>query len=289
MLAGKNVKKLDSNEVKNILNEIDLNSDGLISYSEYIFFLTLLTIPRDMVEIAFKMFDKDGNGEVDQNEFTQVMKVMRKMNKMASASRDGGSLSQVKKREIDVVPAFFGSDGKGTLKLKDFERFMDNLFSSLLILEFHLLDPQSTGTVSYRDFASSLLSYGETNFIEKYSSQLETIPKKSLSFQEFKDFHLVIENIEVIDRVAKLFLTAGKSFGKKEFKIASKVASGISLSDDHIDLIFHLFDKNNDGKLSFKECVKVMNGKKSRGLNKPRDFGLARFIQCTKKCSAHTN
>ncbi|KAL9377071.1 hypothetical protein Peur_031191 [Populus x canadensis] len=40
----------------------DTNSDGLISFSEYIFFVTLLSIPELSFSVAFKMFDLDNNG-----------------------------------------------------------------------------------------------------------------------------------------------------------------------------------------------------------------------------------
>ncbi|KAL8126094.1 hypothetical protein AgCh_013396 [Apium graveolens] len=40
----------------------DTNNDGLISFSEYIFFVTLLSIPESSFSVAFKMFDLDNNG-----------------------------------------------------------------------------------------------------------------------------------------------------------------------------------------------------------------------------------
>ncbi|ESR63599.1 hypothetical protein CICLE_v10008054mg [Citrus x clementina] len=42
----------------------DMNNDGLISFKEYIFFVTLLSIPESSFSVAFKMFDIDNNGFV---------------------------------------------------------------------------------------------------------------------------------------------------------------------------------------------------------------------------------
>ncbi|CAG2061044.1 unnamed protein product [Timema podura] len=42
---------------------------GIISYTEYLFLLSILTKPRTGFEIAFNMFDTDGNQRVDKNEF----------------------------------------------------------------------------------------------------------------------------------------------------------------------------------------------------------------------------
>ncbi|KAI7733977.1 hypothetical protein M8C21_001400 [Ambrosia artemisiifolia] len=40
----------------------DVNNDGLISYKEYIFFVTVLAIPESSFSVAFKMFDIDNDG-----------------------------------------------------------------------------------------------------------------------------------------------------------------------------------------------------------------------------------
>ena len=45
---------------------------GYINYEDYMFLLMLLTTPRRNFEIAFRMFDLDGNGVVDAQEFEKV-------------------------------------------------------------------------------------------------------------------------------------------------------------------------------------------------------------------------
>nr|XP_042712625.1 calcium uptake protein 1, mitochondrial isoform X2 [Chrysemys picta bellii] len=50
-----------------------LGECGLISFSDYIFLTTVLSTPQRNFEIAFKMFDLNGDGEVDMEEFEQVM------------------------------------------------------------------------------------------------------------------------------------------------------------------------------------------------------------------------
>ncbi|XP_022696171.1 calcium uptake protein 3, mitochondrial-like isoform X1 [Varroa jacobsoni] len=47
----------------------ELNDTGIISYTEYLFLLSVLTKPHSGFRIAFNMFDTDGNQRVDKNEF----------------------------------------------------------------------------------------------------------------------------------------------------------------------------------------------------------------------------
>ncbi|PNJ40629.1 MICU1 isoform 6, partial [Pongo abelii] len=49
-----------------------LGECGLISFSDYIFLTTVLSTPQRNFEIAFKMFDLNGDGEVDMEEFEQA-------------------------------------------------------------------------------------------------------------------------------------------------------------------------------------------------------------------------
>lgn len=49
-----------------------LRDKGIISYTEYLFLLSVLTKPHSGFRIAFNMFDTDGNSKVDKNEFLVV-------------------------------------------------------------------------------------------------------------------------------------------------------------------------------------------------------------------------
>ncbi|CAI5452944.1 unnamed protein product [Caenorhabditis angaria] len=49
-----------------------MDQKGVISYSEYIFLLTLLTKSKSAFRIAFLMFDDDDNGNIDRDEFMLI-------------------------------------------------------------------------------------------------------------------------------------------------------------------------------------------------------------------------
>lgn len=46
-----------------------LGGHGIISYSEYLFLLTILIKPQSGFKIAFAMLDQDGNERIDKTEF----------------------------------------------------------------------------------------------------------------------------------------------------------------------------------------------------------------------------
>lgn len=47
---------------KRLFQLVDLNGDGLISFHEYLFFMTMLSLPPSRFTVAFDMFDVDGSG-----------------------------------------------------------------------------------------------------------------------------------------------------------------------------------------------------------------------------------
>ncbi|XP_046972062.1 calcium uptake protein 3, mitochondrial isoform X2 [Vanessa cardui] len=66
---------------------------GIISYTEYLFLLSILTKPASGFEIAFNMFDTDGNQRVDKNEFLVIQRLL------------GGSLKERKDIDADTEKA----------------------------------------------------------------------------------------------------------------------------------------------------------------------------------------
>ncbi|XP_035724446.1 calcium uptake protein 3, mitochondrial-like isoform X1 [Vespa mandarinia] len=52
-----------------------LRDKGIISYTEYLFLLSILTKPKTGFHIAFNMFDTDGNERVDKTEFLVIRRL----------------------------------------------------------------------------------------------------------------------------------------------------------------------------------------------------------------------
>ncbi|XP_058452222.1 calcium uptake protein 3, mitochondrial isoform X2 [Malaya genurostris] len=53
-----------------------LRDKGIISYTEYLFLLSVLTKPHSGFRIAFNMFDTDGNQRVDKDEFLVLLRLV---------------------------------------------------------------------------------------------------------------------------------------------------------------------------------------------------------------------
>eukprot|EP00803_Ostreobium_quekettii_P003720 evm.model.scf_2936EXC.3 EVM.evm.TU.scf_2936EXC.3 scf_2936EXC:14320-17082(-) len=67
----------------------DFSGDNLISFTEYLLMLTLVSIPLRDVELVFDIVDADNSGDVDHNEFNKIVDQMQNMSRQAKSSRGG--------------------------------------------------------------------------------------------------------------------------------------------------------------------------------------------------------
>jgi Ca2+-binding EF-hand superfamily protein len=117
----------------------DTNSDGLISFAEYIFFVTLLSIPESNFSAAFKMFDVDHSGVIDREEFKKIMALMRSFNRQGATHKDGLRIGLKVGQPVEnggVVEFFFGNDGNGPLHYDKFTKFLKDLHDEVICF-FH--------------------------------------------------------------------------------------------------------------------------------------------------------
>ncbi|XP_042349641.1 calcium uptake protein 3, mitochondrial-like [Plectropomus leopardus] len=66
----------------------NLRGQGVISYTEYLFLLCILTKPHAGFRIAFNMFDADGNEMVDKREFLVLEEIFRKKKDRKEVTED---------------------------------------------------------------------------------------------------------------------------------------------------------------------------------------------------------
>lgn len=267
-----------------------LGESGLISFSDYIFLLTVLSTPSRNFQIAFQMFDLDGNGTVDYDEFMKVQNIIQSQTSMGKRHRDHSTTGSIAKGVGSALCTyFFGAEKKKKLTVKEFLEFQEQVISEILRIEFERYDP-TDGKITEKDFGVILLTYAGYPASRK-SRMLKRVRKKykeepqGITFEEYLNFWKFLKSINDVDTALSFYHLAGVSIDGETLKHVAKTVAHVELTDHIIDVVFTLFDENNDGHLSNKEFVSVMKQRVMRGLEKPKDTGFVKLINAWWKCA----
>ncbi|XP_069022723.1 calcium uptake protein 3, mitochondrial isoform X2 [Embiotoca jacksoni] len=314
----------------------NLRERGIISYTEYLFLLCILTKPHAGFKIAFNMFDADGNQMVDKREFLVLQEIFRKKNEKKGRKGDAEKSAQLtmqlygyqvapmnsvlKKDSQEFVARsywdvlrrsasqvlfsdlaeradetitidttllvhFFGKKGKAELTFDDFYRFMDNLQTEVLEIEF-LTYSKGMTTISEEDFAKILLRFTNVENISAYLENVrQCIPdEKGITFDEFRSFFQFLNNLEDFAIAMQMYNFASRSIGQDEFARAVYVATGLKLTRHLVHTIFKIFDVDHDDQLSYKEFIGIMKDRLHRGARGYKAVERATsFKSCLKK------
>ncbi|XP_035682365.1 calcium uptake protein 3, mitochondrial-like isoform X8 [Branchiostoma floridae] len=273
-----------------------MHEEGIISFTEYLFLLCILTKPHAGFNIAFNMFDTDGNQRVDKNEFMVLQEIFRKKNDKRKAKEEAEGVSAVQKytssspiqlerswgrsvgnsklladgnvQDTTLLVHLFGVKGKDDLNFQDFYKFMDNLQTEILELEF-LEFARGMPTISEIEFAQILLRYthlpdaAHDAIIERLKDRIPE--EKGITFDQFKPFFQFLNNLDDFAIAMQMYTFANQPVEQAEFKRAVKVSTGIDLAPHVINTVFQIFDEDGDGKLSHKEFISVMKDRIHRG------------------------
>nr|XP_018900961.1 PREDICTED: calcium uptake protein 1 homolog, mitochondrial isoform X2 [Bemisia tabaci] len=286
-----------------------LGSSGLITFSDYIFLLTVLSTSRRHFEIAFRMFDLNGDGDVDSEEFEKVATLIRQQTSIGNRHRDHantgntfkvyqtGLQNKLSEREKGVNSAlttyFFGPKKDKKLTIEKFLDFQTQLQKEILGLEFQRKGPDENGNISEADFTELLLAYAgyapkkKSRMLKRVKKQFKETAK-GISKEDYLKFFHFLNNINDVDTALTFYHIAGASIDQATLKHVAKTVAHVDLSDHVINVVFTIFDENLDGQLSNREFVAVMKNRLMRGLEKPKDTGFVKFIQSAVKCAKET-
>ncbi|XP_034116636.1 calcium uptake protein 3, mitochondrial isoform X10 [Drosophila albomicans] len=284
----------------------NLRDKGIVSYTEYLFLLSVLTKPKSGFRIAFNMFDTDGNQRVDKIEFLVIVSILagalkdiqdvdpktkelllrlvpyedpNTKNKPSPEEpprkkglRDYVNDSEGLQRRHQVATTLqlhlFGKRGTGVINYDNFYKFMDNLQTEVLELEFNEFSKGQTH-ISELDFAKILLRYTYLA-TDEYDVFLERLlhrvkDEKGISFNDFRDFCHFLNNLDDFTIAMRMYTLADRAISKDEFARAAKICTGYNLSEHLIDTVFAIFDADGDGLLHYKEFIAIMKDRLHRG------------------------
>ncbi|XP_072933190.1 calcium uptake protein 3, mitochondrial isoform X4 [Epargyreus clarus] len=287
----------------------NLRDKGIISYTEYLFLLSILTKPASGFQIAFNMFDTDGNQRVDKNEFLVMEKIFSFAWKGKRGIQDEGVAGEgqsgkegspqesyinddqglQRRHNVDTLLQvhFFGKKGTNDLKFEGFRQFMENLQTEVLELEFHEFS-KGHETISEVDFAKILLRYTylDTDEYDMYLDRLldRVRDERGITFEEFKTFCQFLNNLEDFTIAMRMYTLADHPISKDEFHRAVKICTGVSQSTHLVRTVFAIFDADGDGLLSYKEFIAIMKDRLHRGFKSyAKNEGWEAFKTCVKQ------
>ncbi|XP_045044076.1 calcium uptake protein 2, mitochondrial isoform X4 [Desmodus rotundus] len=261
--------------------------ERLISYTEYLFLLTILTKPHTGFHVAFKMLDADGDEMVEKKEFFKLQKIISKQDDLKTITNETECQEpKVKEPEINTTLQirFFGKRGERKLHYREFRRFMENLQTEVQEMEF-LQFSKGLSFMRKEDFAEWLLFFTNTENKDIYWKNVreKLSAGESISLDEFKSFCHFTTHLEDFAIAMQMFNLAHRPVRLAEFKRAVKVATGQELSNNILDTVFKIFDLDGDECLSHGEFLGVLKNRMHRGLWVSQQQSVQEYWKCVKK------
>jgi Ca2+-binding EF-hand superfamily protein len=268
--------------VSNFFTLFDTDGDGLISFPEYVFFITLLSLGVDEIVKTFTKFDVDNSGCLSRTEFLDMMRQMR-----LSTSRAGkasGYRTGLKTTNVDdianagLVQHLFGDAGgsKKTRKkkpdrltLKKFKHFLGELRTEMHSLEFTHYDYTNVGSISSTDFAHSIVAGAKVGRLQHFIDRSSLVSKMEhdrstktfsprITKHEYMAFCKLLKHDNAgnfTEKIKKCAAKGGRLDKARFLQIAKEC--GAALSETQVEVIFFIFDVDNDGELSPNEFLDV--------------------------------
>ncbi|KIH53773.1 EF hand [Ancylostoma duodenale] len=171
-----------------------LGENGLISFSDYLFLMTLLSTSPNDFALAFKIFDINGDGALDKEEFHKVQLLIMSQTTVGQRHRDHITPNSSFRVESNSALEcyFFGKDGTKTLPASKFLEFQKCLYNDILRMEFERRDALDgvDGLISEYSFGELLLMHAQIPekrqklMLKRIKRKFKEKDSRGISFEE---------------------------------------------------------------------------------------------------------
>ncbi|XP_060649838.1 calcium uptake protein 1 homolog, mitochondrial [Drosophila nasuta] len=260
-----------------------IRPDGLLTFTDYLYLHMLVPMPDHYFEIGFHIFDPNGDNNLDLKGMNYLMQGVTGNSRFKASN--------------SINHYFFGPHLNEKLSLEKFMTFKRKLSQDILLIEFNMLHRLDGGRTEFKNkkviselaFSTLLLSYSSIPRYDKMTT-LERIKKKyknskrGVTLEEFMSFFKFVSNIPTIDIALTYHFLAGADISRSTLKHISDIVVGVSLSPNMIDIIFTVFDTDNNGILGRTEFLQAMRHRMAR----KRRLNPWELVKSVVKCAQST-
>ncbi|KAK9480135.1 mitochondrial carrier domain-containing protein [Lipomyces japonicus] len=254
--ANEDYHKISRDSYAVLFAVADRHSKGFVSFNDWQLFENLLQKPDAEYEIAFRLFDTDGNGLVDYNEFIDYY------NK--NKSDDSIPFNW----HSDWVTLYLGNRKKRhDLTYQQFVQMLKGLQGERVRQAFHYYDKNNTGFIEPEQFKTIIEQTAKHKLSDRLLASLNTLCNISnsskISYANVRAFQNVIRETDMVDIIVQK--AAAKSpdgkITRTDFTSEAARSTKFALfTPMEIDILFHFasLDTESD-RLSRDDFRRVLD------------------------------
>lgn len=231
---------------------VDTSKDGLISFSEFQAFESLLCVPDALYKTAFQLFDTSGKGTISYKEFSEVI------------SKTELSTSLNFDYENAFIKLYFGKDRARKISYSEFSQLLHDFHEECGTQAFIKSDREGSGFISAQEFQNIMVNVKSHLLTKQVQENLVAAASSNqigghlVSFPYFMAFNSLLNNMELVKRIY-LNATSGnrsEELTKEEFLYSAQMMSQITPLE--VDILFHLCHLiNQRGKIMYSDLQKL--------------------------------
>ncbi|GBG28867.1 Calcium uptake protein 1-like, mitochondrial [Hondaea fermentalgiana] len=267
---------------------VDADGDGLISFREYLLFMSLIDLPRGHLHLIFRLMDKSGNGKLDKLEFLQAMHWIcrQSADKNNFAQRQAGS--QEDDEDVEGGKHSFMQSklfaGGHEITFDEFAAFVDSLHDCIAVFKFEIFERNLEGFLRPSSFvrflAAAHASVETVPACEAFAAKLEAeeakmsradLEKQGISKEDFMHFSRFTSRLDDLDLAMNLVLdlkNEKEGLTRRAFEVCVRAVAceeKALLSSAIMDLVFDVMDHDLSGTVTKEEIIQILQPNTSRG------------------------
>lgn len=248
--------KIKRDQYAILFDVADQRRTGKVRLSDWATFEQLLAQPDGEYRVAFRVFDVDGTGLINQAKFQQIYE------------RNKGS---------DSIPFDFGSEWatlhigskkkRHDMSYPQFAQMMRGLQGERIRQAFRLFDRDDDGYIEPEDFRRIILETAKHKLSDHILDNLTTLcnisPGNKISYANVRAFQNVVREMDLVDLIVRNATTKtgdGKITRTDFLNEAARIARFSLYTPMEADILFHFAGLDNpSGRLGLSDFAKVID------------------------------